>query len=428
MAKKNNDKFYITFSASAVIVILIMVISLLGVILSNGIGVIWPHDIAQLEMKDGSKMIGHIVKEDQSQKHDRIKVHLFNRDLNTHTFLWIDREKISSISYPEDIWMVERLDHGIFVGKKGEGSTFFDANNNKVTIENLDHSWQPNQMGVVSKSFHYGKNMWKLFWEEPREANTEGGLFPAIFGTVILIFIMSTVSFPIGVITGIYLKEYATDGILVRMVHITVNNLAGIPSIVYGIFGLSFFVYGIGGQIDSIFFADSLPTPTFGTGGILWASLTLGLLTIPVVIVATEEALSAIPRGIKEGSMALGTTKLQMLTKVLLPMATPGIMTGFILAMSRAAGEVAPLMLTGVVKMAPSLPLDGTFPFLHLDRKFMHLGFHIYDLGFQSPNVDAAKPMVYMTALILMGMIILLNVIVMYLRNRMKQQLSSSAI
>ena len=263
-------------------------------------------------------------------------------------------------------------------------------------------------MGFPAKCGHYLAKIGELLWDNPRESNTEGGLFPAIFGTVMLIFLMAVACFPLGVLAGIYLGEYAKDGLLVRLVRIAVNNLAGIPSIVYGIFGLGFFVYGVGGLLDRWFFPERVAagTPTFGTGGILWASLTLGLLTVPVVIVSTEEALRAIPRGIREGSLALGATKFQTLVRVLVPMASPGMMTGFILAMARAAGEVAPLMITGVVKLAPQLPLDGSFPFFHLDRKFMHLGFHIYDMGFQSPNVEASKPMVYVTTLLLLVIVL----------------------
>ena len=250
-----------------------------------------------------------------------------------------------------------------------------------ILVSHMVRYTTPNTMGLGEKTAYYGVRLWELLWEDPRESNTEGGLFPAIFGTVLLIIIMSIMSFPFGVIAGIYLREYAKDGALVRMIRIAVNNLAGIPAIVYGIFGLGFFVYGVGSGIDSQFFPERLPEPTFGTGGILWASLTLGILTIPVVIVATEEALGAIPRALRESSYALGATKLQTLIRVLLPSASGGIMTGFILAMSRAAGEVAPLMITGVVKLAPNLPIDGQSPFFHLNRKFMHLGFHIYDIS-----------------------------------------------
>ncbi|MBL0691063.1 MAG: phosphate ABC transporter permease PstA [SAR324 cluster bacterium] len=297
-----------------------------------------------------------------------------------------------------------------------------------LPIEKILHFNFPNQMGLVDKVGDYLRKLWRLLSEEPREANTEGGIFPAIFGTIIMVFLMSILSFPLGVITAIYLQEYAKRGWLLSVVRISVNNLAGVPSIVYGIFGLGFFIYGIGGFIDQTFFSEFLPTPTFGTGGILWASLTLGLLTAPVVIVSTEEALATIPQGVRESSLALGATKFQTVLKVVLPLASPGMLTGFILAMARAAGEVAPLMITGVVKLAPSLPIDGEFPFIHLNRKFMHLGFHIFDVGFQSPNVEASRAMVYMTTLLLLFIVILMVSIAIYIRSRMIEKYSTSSI
>ncbi len=252
-------------------------------------------------------------------------------------------------------------------------------------------------------------------------------MFPAIFGTVMMVLIMSIAVVPFGVLAALYLREYARQGVLVRAVRIAVNNLAGVPSIVFGVFGLGFFVYFVGGSIDALFFPERLPTPTFGTGGILWASLTLALLTVPVVVVATEEALAAVPRENREGSLALGATKFETIWRVVLPNAMPGILTGLILAMARGAGEVAPLMITGVVKLAPSLPLDGHWPFLHLDRKFMHLGFHIYDVGFQSPNVEAAKPMVYATTLLLVGIVVMLNLAAILIRNRLRRRFTGAA-
>ena len=293
-----------------------------------------------------------------------------------------------------------------------------------VALADIVRMYRPNAMGWLAKCRHYLVKVGELLWDNPRESNTEGGLFPAIFGTVMLIFLMAITCFPLGVLAGIYLGEYAKEGLLVRIVRIAVNNLAGIPSIVYGIFGLGFFVYGVGALVDEWCFPERVAagTPTFGTGGILWASLTLGLLTIPVVIVSTEEALRAIPRGIREGSLALGATKFQTLVRVLVPMASPGMMTGFILAMARAAGEVAPLMITGVVKLAPQLPVDGSLPFFHLDRKFMHLGFHIYDVGFQSPNVEASKPMVFVTTLLLLLIVLAMTSVAIGLRNRMRRR------
>ena len=305
-----------------------------------------------------------------------------------------------------------------------------DANGQEkqIPVGQIIRALRPNEMGLFHKSWIYLTNVWSVLSTEPREANTEGGIFPAIFGTVMMVIIMSLVVAPFGVLAALYLREYAKQGTLVRLVRIAVNNLAGVPSIVFGVFGLGFFIYAIGGTLDTLFFPERLPAPTFGTGGILWASLTLALLTVPVVIVATEEGLAAVPREFREGSLALGATKLETMLKVVIPSALPGILTGLILAMARAAGEVAPLMLTGVVKLAPSLPLDSTWPFFHFDRKFMHLGFHIYDVGFQSPNVEAAKPMVYITTLVLITVVVLLNCTAIVLRNHLRKKYAGSVL
>jgi len=298
-----------------------------------------------------------------------------------------------------------------------------DAQGSEIRLRLADvlRIWQPNNMSALEKTAEYVGNLWLFLSEDPREANTEGGVFPAIFGTVLMVLLMSVMVTPFGVIAAVYLREYAKQGPLVRSIRIAVNNLAGVPSIVYGVFGLGFFVYFLGGNIDQLFFTDALPSPTFGTPGLIWASLTLALLTVPVVIVSTEEGLTRIPRNLREGSMALGATQAETLFKVILPMASPAILTGVILAVARAAGEVAPLMLVGVVKLAPTLPLDGTFPYLHLDRKFMHLGFHIYDVGFQSPNVEAARPLVYATSLLLVILIVGLNLTAIRLRGRLER-------
>ena len=299
-----------------------------------------------------------------------------------------------------------------------------------VAVADMVRVWQPNAMSVWAKCRHYAAKIWELLSDEPRESNTEGGLFPAIFGTVMLVFLMAITCFPLGVVAGVYLGEYAREGPLVKTVRIAVNNLAGIPSIVYGIFGLGFFVYGIGRLLDEWFYPHLVEANkiVFGTGGLLWASLTLGLLTVPVVIVSTEEAIRTIPQGVRASSLALGATKFQTLMRVLLPMSSPGIMTGFILAMARAAGEVAPLMITGVVKLAPTLPVDAQFPFFHPDRKFMHLGFHIFDIGFQSPNVEASKPMVFVTTFLLVLIVLVMSSMAIYLRNSMRRRFQSRDI
>lgn len=297
-----------------------------------------------------------------------------------------------------------------------------DGSKKTIPLAQVVRLYRPNDMSLPEKIGFYFSKLWEFVSDEPREANTEGGIFPAIFGTVMMVILMSVFVTPFGVVAAIYLREYARQGPLTRIVRISVNNLASVPSIVYGVFGLGFFVYFLGGNIDQLFFPESLPAPTLGTPGILWASLTLALLTVPVVIVATEEGLARIPRAIREGSLALGATKAETLWRTVIPMASPAIMTGLILAIARAAGEVAPLMLVGVVKLAPSMPLDGNFPFLHLDRKFMHLGFHIYDVGFQSPNVEAARPLVYATALLLVLVIVALNLTAIYIRNRLREK------
>lgn len=297
----------------------------------------------------------------------------------------------------------------------------------ELRLLDIYRAYPANALSWFDRASIYASRLSGFLWDDPREANTEGGIFPAIFGTVMMVFLMTLVVVPTGVLAALYLREYATQSVLVRIVRIAVNNLAGVPSIVFGVFGLGFFVYMIGGSIDRAFYAEALPTPTYGTGGILWAALTLALLTVPVVIVASEEALSAVPRSVREASLALGATKFQTILRVVLPSAAPGILTGLILAMARGAGEVAPLMLTGVVKLAPDLPLDGSFPFFHLDRKFMHLGFHIYDVGFQSPNVEAAKPMVYMTTIFLLLIVVLLNLTAIIVRNRLRRRFQTSA-
>jgi len=291
-----------------------------------------------------------------------------------------------------------------------------------INFEHILHVSFNNQLNLFDKILMFFNQIGGFLVDDPREANTEGGVFPAIFGTVLMVLLMTVIVSPFGVIAAIYLHEYAGKNALTKLLRIAVINLAGVPSIVYGVFGLGFFVYMVGGSLDQLFYPETLPSPTFGTPGVLWSSITLAILTLPVVIVSTEEGLSRIPSSMRHGSLALGATKVETLWRIILPIASPAIMTGIILAIARAAGEVAPLMLVGVVKMAPNLPLDGNFPFLHLDRKFMHLGFHIYDVGFQSPNVEAARPLVYATALLLVSIIVALNMTAVSIRNRLREK------
>ncbi len=380
------------------------------------------HDLEKNQIGDLNNKIEELRLEIKKiEYHDKIR--------NTNS-----EEEIISINQVIDNYQAEyqviirQLDSlNVMVSKYSLIMQTVDGRDKEIQIAKILRYDYPNNMNLFDKAGFITAKISEFLFDEPRESNTEGGVFPAIFGTVLMVILMSIAAVPFGVIAALYLREYANQGTFVRLVRIAVNNLAGVPSIVFGVFGLGFFIYFVGGTIDQLFYPERLPTPTWGTGGILWASLTLALLTVPVVIVSTEEALAAIPRGTREASLALGSTKWQMIRRVILPSAAPGILTGIILAMARGAGEVAPLMITGVVKLAPNLPLDSNFPFFHLDRKFMHLGFHIYDVGFQSPNVEAALPMVYMTTLLLILIVTLLNVSAMVIRTRLRKKYKTSA-
>jgi len=515
---------YVLATGAALAIILVMSLTLVGVVMTNGLGYFWPGPLVKFELKDGSFALGQVTQLEKNPISGirRLQMKVGNRDVFGQDFRWIDEKDIAARSLPADAVLVERREHGNYFGflqgVTAEGLTLsaatpleklqqamklvadklddtrtinkqmsnlnYTAEGLRLKLQKLEYAGKEknsaeigeltaarekvlaeftrlndqssatqaeigritaqfsdvtggskdialmdivvlqrtNSMSFLAKCGAYLERVRELLLDDPRESNTEGGLFPAIFGTVMMVLLMSVFSLPFGVVAAIYLREYARDGLMTRMVRIAVNNLAGVPSIVYGVFGLGFFVYGIGGSIDSLFFPERLPTPTFGTGGILWSSLTLALLTVPVVIVATEESLASIPKGVREGSLALGATRFQTLTRILLPMATPGIMTGLILSMARAAGEVAPLMIVGVVKLAPTLPFDSNYPFFHMDRKFMHLGFHIYDVGFQSPNVEASKPMVFVTTLLLLVIVLAMTSVAIYLRNRMRKR------
>jgi phosphate transport system permease protein len=297
-----------------------------------------------------------------------------------------------------------------------------DGKTKDLPLASIVRAYPANRLSVGERLGVYGERWGEFLTAEPRESNSEGGVWPAIFGTVAMTLIMSLLVVPFGVMAALYLREYAKPGPVVSVVRVAINNLAGVPSIVFGVFGLGFLCYVVGGGIDEWLFAEKLPNPTYKKGGLLWASLTLALLTLPVVIVATEEALSAVPRSMREGSFACGASKWQTIRRIVLPRAMPGILTGMILAIARGAGEVAPLMLVGAVKQAPELPVDGSFPFVHPERSFMHLGFHIYDVGFQSPNSEAAKPMVYTTTLLLILLIVVLNLVAISVRARLRRK------
>jgi len=320
---------------------------------------------------------------------------------------------------------LEVIRNGLYKQLKELGTVIVslaDGTEKRLGLDHVVDFWQPNDMHVGEKSLLFFDAIKNFLLGDPREANTEGGVFPAIVGTFTMVILMTVFVMPMGILAAIYMREYAKEGTMLKLVRISINNLAGVPSIVFGIFGLGFFVYVLGYSIDQMFYSHVLPNPTFGTPGLLWAALTMALLTLPVVIVSTDEGLSRIPRALREGGLALGATRLEVILRIVLPMTTPAIMTGLILAIARAAGEVAPLMLVGVVKLVSELPVNATAPFIHLDQKFMHLGFHIYDVGFQSPNVEAAQPLVYATSLLLVIIIVSLNLGAIVIRNKLREK------
>jgi phosphate transport system permease protein len=280
----------------------------------------------------------------------------------------------------------------------------------------------PTDMSLLQKIGYSMTAFGYFLSDSPKQANTAGGIFPALFGTVIMVLLMTLIVAPFGVLAAIYLHEYAPNNILTSTIRVCISNMAAVPSIVYGVFGLGFLVYVVGGSIDELFFSDVAPSPVLGTPGIFWAAVTMALLTLPVVVVATEEGLSRVPQGLRRGSYALGATKSETIRHTVLPIASPSIMTGIILAIARAAGEVAPLMLVGAVRFAPNLPIDSEFPFLHLDRQFMHLGVLIYDGAFYSQTSPRGASMMFATCSLLLLVVLILNIVAMVLRARLRER------
>jgi len=425
-------------TAAALVLALASVAGVAWILASRGLAAFWPRDLVLIEAPAGKRILGEPKRTEPAASarglaggRTRTLYRTGNRkEAGGTDFVWVDDDVPGRRSMPEAAVLVERREWGPAIGFLNEARpdgglalVLADGRAVEVPAPDVVRIVRPNALGFAGRLRVAGARFWEFLTAEPRESNTEGGIAPAILGTVLLVLLMTVAVVPLGVVAAVYLREIARDGPLVRLVRLAVANLAGVPSIVFGMFGLAFFVYGMGGWIDRAFFPDRLPSPTFGTGGLLWSSLTLALLTVPVVIVATEESIQAVPRAQREGSLALGATIFQTIRRVVLPAALPGILTGAILAIARATGEVAPLMMTGVVKLAPDPLVSGTIPYLHLDRQFMHLGFHIYDVGFQSPNVEAAKPMVYATAFLLLVLVVTLNLAAIAIRNRVRRRL-----
>jgi phosphate transport system permease protein len=254
---------------------------------------------------------------------------------------------------------------------------------------------------------------WTFLSEFPKDGMTKGGIFPAIVGTAVMTIIMAIAAVPFGVITAIYLAEYANEkSVVAKTIRFAVKTLAVVPSIIFGLFGLGFFISFIGKNMDSLINGGDL---RWGQPNILWASLTMALLTLPVVIVSVEEAIRTIPREMREASLALGATKWQTIRKVVLPGSVSGILTGTILAVSRGAGEVAPILFTGAAYFLSDLPHS-------LSDQFMSLGYHIYIMSTQSSNVDATQPIQFATTLVLLLLTFSLNAVAVTIRYRIRKK------
>ena len=469
-------------NGGALALALAMIVGMLSLIFAQGVRTFWPQPLYAIQTLDGEVRLGELTRAETFQlgadelesARQRPALHArlvaaegWTRRTQMRTadgFVWIDDRTVTKVEQPEWGLVVERREGGRCYGvpaalvpaddsikptdsEPAEVWGTFTAWQRRTTdidyralivktpddislevpLANIVRAYPANQLGVAGRLGVYAARWWEFLSTAPRDANTEGGVFPAIVGTVVMTFFMSLAVVPLGVLAALYLREYAKPGLLVSLVRIAVNNLAGVPSIVFGVFGLGFFCYAMGASLDQLFFADRLPSqPTFGKGGLLWSALTLALLTLPVVIVATEEALAAVPGSMREGSYACGASKWQTIRRIVLPRALPGVMTGLILALARGAGEVAPLMLVGVTNLAFELPIDGTWPLVHFDRKFMHLGFHIYGLGYQSPNSEATRSLVYTTTFLLIALVGVLNLAAVWLRSRLRKRYALS--
>jgi len=256
---------------------------------------------------------------------------------------------------------------------------------------------------------------WEFLTSFPEEGMTQGGIFPAIYGTALLVIIMTVAAVPFGTVTAVYLTEYARENSFVaKTIRFAVRTLAVIPSIIYGLFGLGFFIKFVGVQVDHVFLGGQLK---WGQPNVLWASLTMSLLTLPVVIVSVEEALKTVPKELRSASLALGATKWQTIRKVVIPGSLSGILTGTILAVSRGAGEVAPILFTGAAYYVATLP--GA-----LSDQFMVLGYHIYVMSTQSANVDQTLPLQFGTTLVLLMLTIILNLLAMVIRYQVRKKKS----
>lgn len=390
---------------------LVLIVALVG----NGLGAFWPPRVTELQLRDGRTLLGEIVATDR----DAVVLRASERDWPGNGYVHVTDAEIGHADRPDDAF-VDVLTDGRRVFGRGDAVAAAAALDTADEPRHVREILWPNRIGVFGRFGLFLRHVGRFLATSSPASTLVGGALAALVGTVVLVLLMSLVVMPLGVATAVYLHE--RHGTAASLVRSAIGNLAGVPSIVYGVLGLGLFVHGFGAGIDRWFFASRLPVPTFGSGGLLWAALTLALLTLPVVVVSVEEGLARIAANLRFGSLALGATRGETMWRLLLPAARPALLTGLILAIARAAGAVAPLMLVGVVKLAPTLPVGGTFPYLHPSQQFMHLGFSVYDAALASPDAVRGVSRAFACALLLVVVVVALNLTAILLRNRLHRR------
>jgi len=401
--KWDKSHMLIWLTGSALVVSLLMFAGLMLMIVAQGVRYFSPREAVVIEEIRGGEVSGFLIAMQDGEE----------TIAEGHESVW-------SI-YQQQIISSERAER---FNRLALVLATLDGQIHVIPVSYVQRIYTPENQGTWTEIGHYASSFWMFLWTDLQDEQGTGGVFPAILGTVVMVFVMSIIVMPFGVLAACYLREYGSYNPLRRIVRIAVKGLAGVPSIVFGVFGLGFFVLFLGGTIDNLFYADASAEPTFARGGILWCALTLALLTAPIVIVTVEEGLAMVPGELREASHALGATRFETLWRVTLPAIMPSILTGLILVVARSAGTVAPLMIIGVVGFTPDMPVDGMWPFLHLEREFMHLAHLIFDSGFKPPGQQDSLLLAGASALLLMVTVIGLNAAAIGLRSRLRRRYS----
>ena len=375
-------------------------------VLASGFAAFWPGRITELDLRDGSRVLGEIVGGDARAIALRGSERLRAGD----AYLRIARTDIVAQSWPSDVVALLHPD----------GRRAFARGDAAASDHTAVEVTRPNTLSLPARIGLALARAARFIATAPEAGGVGGGVLPALAGTLTLVLLTSLFVMPVGIGAAAFL--HLRRGPVVRIVRAAIDTLAGVPSIVYGVVGLGLLVHGIGGSLDRLLYADRLAVPTWGAGGLLWAALTMALLTLPVVVISVEEGLQRIPRSLHDGSLALGASREETLWRMSLPAARPAVLTGLVLAITRTCGAVAPLMLVGVVELAPALPLDGAFPYLHPARQFMHLGFSVHTAALASTDAIRGVPHAYGCAALLVIVAITLNLVAIVLRNRLRER------